>query len=520
MSEFDAQTILNLSAALVPNLFAVYLRRANLPDLDSAARVPYEQQLIRTLAPGLVAFVARLTADLPPDFDARPVLARFCADPATANALDHYGAGEPGGARAAAEALLAAGWPAEWLDESAVEEALAAWAAASAEVARLDAAYLDATHANYQQATPLYEQATAGAPSPLREAMAELVRALAANGLSLIDAGHVIAADGYTILFSWRRQAAGRDEMAEIVGPETAGEAAEPPAPEPEPPPPPPLIEPPAPEPLPSPPMIEPTAPEPPFIVEPLPPPPPVPPASVDEVIPLRLDTAAPPLVTTGRPFDLAAAIRQATSPPPALDDLTQHESAAFAAILPAGAAFLSLRIQIAAPDCDIHGGDTRPVRLLRGQDGPAVYFQLTPRRAGPLSIIVTVYQETDWIGSTRLRTEAGAAAAREASESVAPPGVGDSAPRAGLVLNVVSQPLGQTEVNLKTLRDALDDAYSDAELRDLCFELEVDYEDLPGDGQSAKARELVMYCKRRGLLAGLVACVMRDRPLLLGAKS
>ncbi|MBP6788766.1 MAG: hypothetical protein KA170_14335, partial [Candidatus Promineofilum sp.] len=182
----------------------------------------------------------------------------------------------------------------------------------------------------------------------------------------------------------------------------------------------------------------------------------------------------------------------------------TQHESAPFAAILPAGASFVSLRIQIAAPDCDIHGGDTRPVRLFPGQDGPAVYFQLTPRRAGPLSIIVTVYQETDWIGSTRLRTEAGAAV---------------DAPRAGLVLNVVSQPLGETAVNRKALRDALDHAYSDAELRDLCFELEVEYEDLPGDGQAAKARELVTYCQRRGLLAALVACVMRDRPLLLGAR-
>jgi hypothetical protein len=248
----------------------------------------------------------------------------------------------------------------------------------------------------------------------------------------------------------------------------------------------------------------------------PMPEPPPTPSLTpVDEVLALRLDTAAPPQVTAGLPFDLAAAIRQAASPPLAPDDLTQHESAPFAAILPAGAAFLTLRIQVAAPDCDVHGGDTRPVRLLPGQDGPAVYFQLTPRRAGPLSIIVTVYQETDWIGSTRLRTEADAAAT--AAMGAAP--AGDSAPRAGVVMNVVSQPLGNTEINVKALRDALDHAYSDAELRDLCFELEVDYEDLPGDGQAAKARELVLFCKRRGLLAALVACVMRDRPLSLGSR-
>mgnify|MGYP000096513365 CR=1 FL=1 len=499
MSQFDAQTILNLSAALAPNLLAAYNRRAGLPALDGAALPPYEQQLtqqlVRALAPGVVAFVAHLTADLPPDFDAGPVLARFCADPATADALNRYGTDAPGGMLAAAEALLAAGWPAEWLDVGAFEEALAAWAAASAEVARLDAA--STTYQQAHQVTPLYQQASAAAPAPLGAAMAELVRALAAKGLSMIDAGHVIAADGYTILFSGRRQSAGREEMAESAGPEIVGEAAESTAPEPLP----------APEPSlpPPPPVIAPTVPPPPSPLpeRPAPEPPPAP-SPVDEVVALRLDTAAPPRVTAGLPFDLAAAIRQASSPPLAPDDLTQHESAAFAAILPAGAAFLSLRIQVAAPDCDIHGGDTRPLRLFPGQDGPAVYFQLTPRRAGPLSIIVTVYQEADWIGSTRLRTEAGAVV---------------DAPRAGLVMNVVSQPLGEAEVNRKMLRDALDHAYSDAELRDLCFELDVEYEDLPGDGQSAKARELVTYCQRRGLLAALVACVMRDRPLLLGAR-
>jgi hypothetical protein len=488
MSELDAQTILNLTAVLAHNLLAAYDRRAALTDPDGTTLPVYEpqlaQQLVRALEPGVVAFVARLTANLPPDFDAGPVLARFWADPAAADALNQYGMDAPGGTRAAAEALLAAGWPGEWLEVGALEEALAAWAAASAEMARLDAAHLDTPNTTYEPD----QQVSAGAPSPLHAEMAELVRALAADGLGLIDAGHVIAADGYTILFSWRRQSAGRDEVNEAhVVEETTAE--------------PPALEPTASLPLP---IDEPPNPPPPA-PGPLPPPSlPSPSSSVDEVIPLRLDTAAPPQVTTGLPFDLAAAIRQATSPPLAPDDLTQHESAPFAAILPAGASFVSLRIQIAAPDCDIHGGDTRPVRLFPGQDGPAVYFQLTPRRAGPLSIIVTVYQETDWIGSTRLRTEAGAAV---------------DAPRAGLVLNVVSQPLGETAVNRKALRDALDHAYSDAELRDLCFELEVEYEDLPGDGQAAKARELVTYCQRRGLLAALVACVMRDRPLLLGAR-
>jgi len=517
MPEFDTQTLLNLTAGLAHNLAAATSRRAGWPDWGEAALAPYEQQLVRALAPGLVAFVSRLSAGLPTGYDARPVLARFCADPATVAALERFATGEAGGLDAVAQVLLAAGLPAGVLDPAALAEALVAWSYASAEVARLDAA----SGSFYQAAVPLYQTVPAQPPGALAEAMIGLVHALAKDGLSFIDGGHVIAADGYTILFAWRGQSAGRDEPAAVVGPETheppptpALPPSEPPA---EPPIPLPSIEPDTPQPAPAPPLplpplpIEPTAPPP--LPEPTAPGPRPPAPAVDEVIALRLDVAAPPQVTTGLPFDLAAAILRAGSPPLAPDDLTQVESAGFAAIRPAGAAFISLRIQVAAPDCDIHNGDTRPVRLLAGQDGPTVYFQLTPRRAGSLSIIVTVYQDTDWIGSTRLRTEAGAGAAAMGA-GVAARAAADAAPRAGLVMNVVSQSLGETQVNLKMLRDALDDAYSDAELRDLCFELEIDYEDLPGDGQSAKARELVMYCKRRGLLAALVACVMRDRPL------
>jgi len=82
--------------------------------------------------------------------------------------------------------------------------------------------------------------------------------------------------------------------------------------------------------------------------------------------------------------------------------------------------------------------------------------------------------------------------------------------------MTVTSRPLGNGEVNLVQLRQALDDGYNDSELRDLCFELGIDYEDLPGDGQSAKARELVLYARRHGLLAQLVEKVMRERPQLL----
>nr|HMT21651.1 hypothetical protein [Promineifilum sp.] len=87
---------------------------------------------------------------------------------------------------------------------------------------------------------------------------------------------------------------------------------------------------------------------------------------------------------------------------------------------------------------------------------------------------------------------------------------------RGKLAMTVESHPLGNGEVNLGQLRRALDDGYNDSELRDLCFELGIDYEDLPGDGQGAKARELVLFAKRHSQLAQLVEHVMRNRPHLL----
>ena len=58
----------------------------------------------------------------------------------------------------------------------------------------------------------------------------------------------------------------------------------------------------------------------------------------------------------------------------------------------------------------------------------------------------------------------------------------------------------------------------SDEELRTLCFELEVDYADLPGEGKAAKARELVGYLDRRGALARLIGWLQAHRPDALHA--
>jgi hypothetical protein len=58
-----------------------------------------------------------------------------------------------------------------------------------------------------------------------------------------------------------------------------------------------------------------------------------------------------------------------------------------------------------------------------------------------------------------------------------------------------------------------LNDAFSLAELEDLCFQLNIDWENLRGDVKKAKARALVQYCERRGSLKALRALVASERP-------
>jgi nucleoside phosphorylase len=56
----------------------------------------------------------------------------------------------------------------------------------------------------------------------------------------------------------------------------------------------------------------------------------------------------------------------------------------------------------------------------------------------------------------------------------------------------------------LTQLRQSLVDHFNDQELRDLCFDMDIDYESLPGEGKASKARELVAFCERRGQISEL----------------
>jgi hypothetical protein len=67
--------------------------------------------------------------------------------------------------------------------------------------------------------------------------------------------------------------------------------------------------------------------------------------------------------------------------------------------------------------------------------------------------------------------------------------------------------------MDLPQLRDFITRNFNDSELRDLCFDLGIEYENLGGDNKSAKARELVAYCQRHGRLTELETTCRRLRP-------
>lgn len=68
-------------------------------------------------------------------------------------------------------------------------------------------------------------------------------------------------------------------------------------------------------------------------------------------------------------------------------------------------------------------------------------------------------------------------------------------------------------QMNPVILRQVITKHFSDSELRDLCFDLNIDYENLPGQGKGDKARELVAYVGRHNRIAELVKEVRSLRP-------
>jgi len=62
-------------------------------------------------------------------------------------------------------------------------------------------------------------------------------------------------------------------------------------------------------------------------------------------------------------------------------------------------------------------------------------------------------------------------------------------------------------------LHEILAKRFDAEELRTLCFDLELDYDDLKGEGKPGKVRELIAFLERRGRIAELVVTGKRLRP-------
>lgn len=120
----------------------------------------------------------------------------------------------------------------------------------------------------------------------------------------------------------------------------------------------------------------------------------------------LRIDAAVPERVEVNRAFVLAVAVRQLTSPRLAEDDLTVMASGE-AQVVFEGEGPIHLRLRVSAPDCKIDGADATSFRLWPGKDSPSFHFNLTPARTGAISIVIQLFQEDDFLGSSRLATQA-----------------------------------------------------------------------------------------------------------------
>jgi hypothetical protein len=61
-------------------------------------------------------------------------------------------------------------------------------------------------------------------------------------------------------------------------------------------------------------------------------------------------------------------------------------------------------------------------------------------------------------------------------------------------------------------LRENLVDDFSEDDLRDICFDMNIVWDDLPADTRGGKARELIIYCERHGRVRALLETCGRMR--------
>jgi hypothetical protein len=76
-----------------------------------------------------------------------------------------------------------------------------------------------------------------------------------------------------------------------------------------------------------------------------------------------------------------------------------------------------------------------------------------------------------------------------------------------------MTDPINGQPIDTSRLREQIRALFSDGELRDLCMDLGVDYENLPGLAKGDKARELILFMQRTNRLPDLVERIVALRP-------
>ena len=77
-------------------------------------------------------------------------------------------------------------------------------------------------------------------------------------------------------------------------------------------------------------------------------------------------------------------------------------------------------------------------------------------------------------------------------------------------------KPQPATYISLSTrlrLHELVTTYLSFADIQDICQDLHIIYENVPGDSLESKSRELISYCNRRSTLPDLIAACQQKRP-------
>jgi hypothetical protein len=70
-----------------------------------------------------------------------------------------------------------------------------------------------------------------------------------------------------------------------------------------------------------------------------------------------------------------------------------------------------------------------------------------------------------------------------------------------------------QNSHNRNALRTLMMKVFDASDIRTLCFDLEIDYENLQGNKKVDKIRELIHYCERSGIIESLIGTCREERP-------